>query len=115
MFFMKKLQNHLKTAWLELTLPPFHRRKTKILISKFWNFYADFFKICCQLKKTDTKRPTKNLTEEVKELESSQDLKNKDIETIFLQLTGFARFLKIKAEIIHKIKKNAKAQKGSNG
>jgi uncharacterized protein YllA (UPF0747 family) len=81
---------------------------------KVLKFLCRFFKICCQLKKTKIKGLSKKLTEEVKELESSQDLKNKDIDTIFLQLTGFARFLKIKAEIIHKIKKYANSQNRFN-
>ena len=41
----------------------------------------------------------------MKQLEESQEIKNKDIEKIFLQLTGFSRFLKLKAELIAKLEK----------
>lgn len=73
---------------------------------KVLKFLCKFFKICCQLKKTKIRGLKRKWAEEIKELETSQDLKNKDIEKIFVQLTGFAKFLKIKAELIQRLKKH---------
>jgi CRISPR/Cas system CSM-associated protein Csm4 (group 5 of RAMP superfamily) len=82
---------------------------------KVLQFLCRFFKICCQLKKTKSRSIKKKWNEEVKQLEESQEIKNKDVQKIFTQLTGFAKFLKLKADLLHKLKKLMSSQMKNKG
>jgi len=115
---MKKLQNVLKNVLAKWVLHQLHQPKIKILTIKYWISCVNFSKSAVNWRKqrlNKIKNFKNKWDDELKQLEESTEIKNKAVYKIFLQLTGFVKFLKLKAEVLDKLEKFVSNPQNLNG